>query len=107
MSSFGKAPRPACMGDQQLREFVRAARKRGYYGETFHSEVERAYRNISPDDIAHGLDWPDWVLESSEFNEEHEEWKYLIKTIDIEGEELHLLIAVDEKSKRFEVISKW
>jgi hypothetical protein len=108
MSSFGKAPRPAPMGAQQLRDFVRAARKRGYYGESFHSEVERAYRNISPDDIAHGLDWPDWFLcKEPDFDEEHGSWEYLIQTVDIEGEVLHLKITVDEKNKRFEVISKW
>jgi hypothetical protein len=96
------------MGEQQLRELVRFARKRGYYGETFHSEVERAHRNISPDDIAYGLDREDWYqCRKPDFDEEHNNWEYLIHTADIEGDELHLKIAVDEKNKRFEVISKW
>ena|SRR5690348_6017668 len=107
MSSFGKA-RPACMGDQQLREFVRAARKRGYYRESFHSEVERVERNISPDDIAHGLEQDDWlVCQDPDFDEEFNNWEYLIQTRDIEGDELHLKIAVDVTYGRFEVISKW
>lgn len=107
MSSPNTA-RPAPMGDQQLRDFIRAARKRGYYGESFHSEVERAHRNISPDDIAHGLDRDDWhQCKAPDFDEEHGTWEYLIHTVDIEGEELHLKITVDETNKRFEVISKW
>ncbi len=96
------------MGERQLRDFIRFARKRGYYGETFHSEVERAHRNISPDDIAHGLDRDDWLLcREPNFDQEHNTWEYLIRTVDIEGDELHLKITVDEKSKRFEVITKW
>lgn len=106
--SSSEEPRPPCMGEQQLREFVRFARKRGYYGETFHSEVERAHRNISPDDIAHGLDQDDWYqCRNADFDKEHKTWEYLIRTVDIEGDVLHLKITVDEKSKRFEVISKW
>jgi hypothetical protein len=107
MSSPG-VPRPPSMGERQLRDFIRFARKRGYYGETFHSEVERAHRNISPDDIAHGLDRDDWLLcREPNFDQEHNTWEYLIRTVDIEGDELHLKITVDEKSKRFEVITKW
>jgi hypothetical protein len=106
--SSSEAPRPPHMGEQQLREFVRVARRKGYYGETFHSEVERAHRDISPDDIAYGLDREDWYqCRQPDFDEEHNNWEYLIHTVDIEGDELHLKIAVDEKNKRFEVISKW
>jgi len=96
------------MGEQALREFVRHARKKGYYRETFHSEVERAERNISPDDIAHGLDRDGWrVCKAPNFDDEHQTWEYLIETEDIEGEVLHLKITIDERNKRFEVISKW
>jgi len=108
MLSFGKDDRPPSMGEQQLREFVRVARKKGYYGETFHSEVERAYRNISPDDIAYGLDRDDWSLcKDPDYDADHENWKYEILTVDIEGIELHLIIAINEKNARFEVVSKW
>lgn len=108
MSTGIQQPRQPCLNEQQLREFVRYARNRGYYAETFHSEIERAYRNISPDDIAHGLDRDDWTLcKKPDFDEEYGTWEYLIKTVDIEGDELHLKITLDHRTKRFEVISKW
>jgi hypothetical protein len=106
MSSSHKEPQ-RCLGDQELREFVRYARKHGLWRESFHSEVERADRNISPDDIAYGLDREDWTLEKSELNQIRGQWKYKIRTVDIEEEQLTLLIGVDLELRRFEVISKW
>jgi hypothetical protein len=100
--------RPASLNPQQLREFVRRACDRGYYKEGFHSEYERAYRNISPDDIVYGLEREDWVLcETPNYDKEFKNWEYLIQTWDIEGEELHLKIAVDTEYQRVEVITKW
>jgi hypothetical protein len=101
------------MEDEQAeitRRSVMAGRslgERGYYRESFHSEYERAYRDISPDDIAHGIECRDWVLSKEpDYDSEHQSWEYLIRTVDIEGEELHLKIAVDMRCQRFEVISK-
>ena len=59
------------------------------------------------DDIAYGLDREDWTLEKSELNQIRGQWKYKIRTVDIEEEQLTLLIGVDLELRRFEVISKW
>ena len=108
MSSPEHAPRPPHLNEQQLREFVRRACERGFYKEGFHSEYERACRNISPDDIVYGLEREDWVLcGDPDYDDEFESWEYLIQTWDIEGEELHLKIAVSLEYQRFEVITKW
>jgi len=108
MSIREEVPRPRYFNEQHLRVFVRLACERGYYKESFHSEHERAYRNISPDDIAYGLERDDWILcEEPNYDEKFENWEYLIRTFDIEGVELHLKIAVDLRYQRFEVISKW
>src|SRR5208282_4908290 len=96
MSSAGRRPKPPCLNQQQLREFVRRACERTYFKEAFHSEYERAYRNISPDDIVYGLEREDWKLcKEPDYDEEFENWEYLIQTWDIEGEEIHLKIAVN------------
>jgi hypothetical protein len=108
MSSQEARPRAPYMNVQQLREFVRRACERGFFKEGFHSEYERAYRNISPDDIVYGLERKDWVLcEDPDYDGEFKSWEYLIQTWDIEGEELHLKIAVNAEFHRFEVITKW
>jgi len=106
--SSRKEDRPPCLNQQQLRDFVRRACDRGFYKEEFHSEYERAYRNISPDDIEYGLEREDWVLcADPDWDEDFENWEYLIQTWDMEGEELHLKIAVNSEYQRFEVITKW
>jgi len=108
MSIREEDPRPRCLTEEQLRDFVRIAYERGYYRETFHSEHERAYRDISPDDIAYGLERSDWVLcKAPDYDKKFGSWEYLIRTVDIEDEELHLKIAIDLRYQRFEVISKW
>jgi len=108
MSTPRPAQPPPCLNDQQLREFVIRACERGYYGETFHSEVERAHRNISPDDILWGLQRDDWVrCAEPRFVEGSRCWRYQIRTVDIEGDELHLVIEVDSVNLRFEVVTKW
>ena len=80
----------------------------GYYRESYHSEVERASRNISIQDIRAGLERDDWILAGeSEFDATHGEWKYTIKTVDLEGDQLHLRIAVNVKRFSFMVVTKW
>lgn len=107
MSSLNKAKQRR-LGEQELREFVRYARKHEYYRESFHSDFERAHRNISPDDIAYGLDREDWVLRKEpDYDMKHQSWEYEIRTVDIDGVELGLKITLDLETKRFEVISKW
>jgi hypothetical protein len=87
---------------------VRSAIDHGFYRERFHAEYEHPERNISTDDVLHGLDRDDWSFEKPPvWNAEKGQWKYLIKTVDIEGEELHVLIATIPQYKRFEVITRW
>jgi hypothetical protein len=58
--------------------------------------------------VIHGLDHPDWILaQPPNYDEEHGNWEYLIKTVDIEGEELHIKIAAFPSAKRIEVITRW
>jgi hypothetical protein len=56
----------------------------------------------------YGLERDDWSLcKDPDWDEVFQSWEYLIRTFDIEGEELHLKITLDMEYKRFEVISKW
>jgi hypothetical protein len=108
MSIHGKAPQPPCLSLEALRALVRSAVDKGYYRECFHAEHDHPERNISADDVLHGLDRDDWTLDRQpEWQEEYRNWKYLIKTVDIEGEELHILIAAMPDYCRFEVITRW
>ncbi len=74
-----------------MRQFISNALSRGWVRESFHSEVERAYRNISDEDIQYGLSRNGWIIEG-EPEQATRGFKYLIQTVDIEQEELHLLV---------------
>jgi hypothetical protein len=93
------------MSEAGLRQFIVRALDKGWVRETWHSEQDRAYRNISDEDIRYGLSRRDWVIESNE-KAEKVGFKYLIKTVDIEREELHLLVQpTDEETLK--IITKY
>jgi len=63
-----------------LRQFIDIALDKGYVREGWHSEVERADRNISDDDISYGLARKDWALKKNEPSKTGG-FMYLIKTV--------------------------
>ena len=100
--------RPDPFSECELRQFIRIALDKGYFGETLHAESGHPERNITVDDVIHGLEREDWKLaKKPEYSDEHQSWKYLIRTVDIDGDELNVLIAAYPSSKRFEVITRW
>lgn len=91
-----------------LRKLVESvASGEGFLRESFHAANEHPERNISLEDVLAGLKSPDWVLEKTEYDSRHKNWKYLIKTADIEGDELHILISADPKRAIIKVITRW
>jgi len=106
MSIHGEAPqRPPCLSEQALRELIRYALEKSYYCECPHAENDHPERNISADDVLHGLDNEDWKLESTEWR--NNSWRYRIKTVDVEGEELTIIVRAIPGFKRFEVVTRW
>lgn len=81
---------------------------RGYYRESFHAENDHPERGLSTDDVVHGLECKDWTLaREPNYDEIHGNWEYLIRTVDIEGDDLHIKIAVVPETKRIEIITRW
>ena len=106
MSTSGQQTKPLTAAG--LRQFIARAVERNFVREAFHSECERASRNISDEDVLYGLERGDWVLaKSPDYDFRHKNWEYLIKTHDIEGDELHLKIAVFQSDGRLIVITKY
>ena len=93
--------------DDKLRAFLKEAIEDGDYTESFHSEHEHPERNISIDDLLHGL-LQNWEhFQKACYDDRRDEWKYYLKTRDIEGDVLHVVIAVSLRKRRFKVITKW
>jgi hypothetical protein len=79
----------------------------GSYRESLHAAFDHLERKISFDDVIFGLKQP-WIsCKPAGFNEEKWQWKYEIKTIDVEGESLTVILALDPKHNRFEVVTRY
>jgi hypothetical protein len=89
----GTLPKP--LPETALRQFVRKAVVKDWIKEGWHSEIERADRNISHDDILCGLERADWTLTSSCECPKYRDspHTYEILTKDADEVELELVIA--------------
>jgi hypothetical protein len=108
MTSQGKKPKSLEQG--AVRKVVLTALSNdGYYVESFslHSRFDHPERHLSIDDILNGLkiEWRGCKVD--EFNDEEWQWKYLIKTADIEGFPLVIVVALDPKNNRFTVVTSF
>jgi len=93
------------MSEAGLRQFIARALDRGFVREGFHSEVERAARNISDEDIRYGLSRKDWTLKGKPEPSKTGGFMYLIRTIDIEQVELHLLVKPETRTATLKILT--
>jgi hypothetical protein len=99
---------PKPLSGAALRQLIAKAVEKGWVRETFHSEHERAHRNISDEDILYGLERADWIIVSPpDYDKEHNSWEYLIKTCDLDGVELHLKVVPGPADGTVKVITKF
>ena len=95
------------MSEAGLRQFIARALDKGYVRESFHAEVERADRNISDEDIRYGLGRKDWTLVGDPEPSRTGGFKYLIRTVDVDQEELRLLVKPDTKTGNLKILTKY
>jgi hypothetical protein len=105
MTSSGKRPRP--LKAAEVRKAVLAALSVGTYKESLHATFDHLERKISFADVIHGLKQPWASCKPDEFNYDEWQWKYEIKTTDIEGEALTIIVALDPKNAWFEVVTRY
>jgi len=82
---------------------MRVALERGYYVEFLHHPE----RNITVDDLIHGSESDGWRFIKCTWHEERQRYRYKIKTTDIEGEELTLIVEAFPEYKRIQFITAW
>lgn len=107
MTSDG-SHKPKPLDEKGVRRVVAAAlSNEGYYIESFsfHARFDHTERHLSIDDALFGLrkDWRGCKVD--EFNDDEWQWKYLIKTHDIDGNELIVVIGLDPKNVKFTIIT--
>ena len=100
--SSGTENRPHPLTEHALRQLIHVALERGYYTECLHHPE----RNISADDVIHGLERSDWTLITAP--ELHgRSYRYEISTLDVEGDQLTLIVEAHPEEKRIEIITAW
>ena len=98
---------PKQLSAPELRRVIEQARIEGRVRESFHASDEHPERNLSLDDVLAGLERADWILESTEYDEKHKNWKYRIKTKDVEGDDLTILLTASQETLSVKVITRW
>jgi hypothetical protein len=101
MSPASRDERPSPLNENALRQFIRAAIEKGYYSESLHHPE----RNISVDDVLHGVERSDWNLVNVEWRGSF--YSYEICTVDIEGDELTIIVWAYPDQKRIELRTAW
>lgn len=108
MSRKGYAP--PCLSEAELRALITDAlenRPNEAANETYHARFDHLERNLSMDDVIHGLERP-WTFDRPpEFNKDEWQWKYRIATQSIDGDDLVIVVAVDTLNRSFEVVTRW
>jgi hypothetical protein len=101
------ADRPAALTKDELRARVQRIVCYGTVRESWHSQNDRRYRNISIDDIQHLLR-SQWKLAGKpKWNAEHGDWIYKLEGEDLDDDELTLVIAVRDEQVEILVITKY
>ena len=93
--------------EEALRTAVARIVMYGTIRETLHSARDRSYRNITERDILAMLEGKWSLAAAPEWDERHRSWKYKLKGVDLDGDELELVIAVDVEMNLIHIITKF
>jgi hypothetical protein len=108
MSTSKDKPRPRSLSANALRNLIQIAMARGYLVESEHAESHHPERNISIDDVIFGLKQPNWILaRAPDWDNDHNNWEYLVKTVNIEGDALEVKLAALPEFNKIVVVSRW
>jgi len=105
--SASSASRDPAMPEEDLRAAVLKIVLYGTLLESKHSAQDRSYRNISERDILAMLEGKWSLAAAPEWDERHRSWKYKLKGVDLDGDELELVIAVDVEMNLIHIITKF
>jgi hypothetical protein len=98
---------PKPLSEPGLRQFIIRAVTKGLYGETPHACDDHPERGICEDDVLSGLRRKDWKLLGSHLDGTRGIWRYKIQTVDLDGDELILIVAVFPADSRIKVVTRW
>lgn len=109
MTSLSQRPKP--LRPEQVRKVIlEALGKEGSYCEaplSLHARFDHAERKIDFNDVIFGLKQQWRSCKATEFDTDNWQWKYKIKTQDIEERDFTIVLRLDPTNKIFTVITRW
>lgn len=105
MTSKGTRPKP--LSAAEVRKVVLEAINSYSYVESSHARLDHPERMISLQDVIYGLERSWRSCQPAEFNEFEWQWKYRIRTTDLDDDDLTIIVAVDSRNSRFEVVTRF
>jgi hypothetical protein len=109
MTSSGKQPKPL-IPPEAKKVILETLGDQGSYCEqplSLHARFDHAERKIDFNDVLFGLkhDWTSCKVDG--FDEDNWQWKYKIKTRDIEERGFTIVLRLDLAARKFTVITRW
>jgi hypothetical protein len=109
MTSQGKKPKPLSL--REIRKVIlEALGQEGSYREaplSLHARFDHLERKIDFNDVIFGLKQEWRSCKADGFDNDNWQWKYKIKTEDIEGRNFTIVLRLDPINKSFVVITRW
>jgi hypothetical protein len=105
-----ESKKPKALDIKGVRKVVLAAMaKDGFYIESFslHCRFDHPERHLSINDLIFGLKQEWRGCKVDEFDDDEWQWKYLVKTTDVEEFPLVIVVALDPKNNRFTVVTSF
>jgi hypothetical protein len=108
--AIDEGTKPSPLSKEKLKELLLDALNNApdlHHMETFHARFDHLERGLQEDDVIHGIEreWDSFRV--VRFNEDEWQWNNEIGTESVDGRPLTILVAVDTRSKLFEVITRW
>lgn len=97
--------RPKQLSPTEAFEAIQALLREcgGRFGRTTHARDRMVERNVNGDDVLNVL--RKGTVSTAEWNEEHQNWKYPVSGIDLDGDPLVIVIAVEPQFCRITLIT--
>jgi|SRR3954470_16326239 hypothetical protein len=109
MTSQGTRPKP--LSAVEVQKLVLEAICHESYSEShvtsWHARFDHPERMISIQDVLYGLEHKWRSCRPEKFNQAEWQWKYRIKTTNLDDERLTIIIALDPRHQRFEVVTRF
>ena len=107
MTSVGNKPKPLKTAD--VRKIINEALREGSYIESLslHARFDHLDRKIDFNDVLFGLRSPWASCKADEFDVHNWQWKYKIKTQDINERLFTIVLRLDLENKSFHVITRY